>query len=192
MERVVALLNTHQPEEDFGIALQGTVRAKTKLPVKSHTKRRLNAIKISKRNRIAPETLVRNWGISLDAATKTLEATTMKGLRTTLHPTLSRRFRTNDRQLRYRRLSHDMYTDTAEAKVVSYFRKNKYAQIFATRFGWVRVFPMQRKSDAHQAFSLMAQRDGVPPIIVMDGSKEETQGEFRRKANKMDCRVKQT
>ena len=85
-----------------------------------------------------------------------------------------------------------MYTDTAEANVVSYFRKNKYAQIFATRFGWVRVFPMQKKSDAHQAFSLMAQRDGVPPIIVMDGAKEETQGEFRRKAKEMDCRVKQT
>ena len=85
-----------------------------------------------------------------------------------------------------------MYTDTAEAKVVSYFRKNKYAQIFATRFGWVRVFPMQKKSDAHHGFSSMAQRDGVPPILVMDGAKEETLGEFRRKAKEMDCRVKQT
>ena len=192
LQRVVASMSSYQPEEDFGIALQGTVKGKANSPINSHTKRKLHSIKISKRNRISPETLVKNWGISLDSANKTLQATTMKGLRTTLHPTLSRRFRTNDRQLRYRRLSHDMYTDTAEAKVVSYFRKNKYGQIFATRFGWVRVFPMQKKSDAHHGFSSLAQRDGVPPILVMDGAKEETLGEFRRKAKEMDCRVKQT
>ena len=45
--------------------------------------------------------LAENWGIGLETATRTVEATTQRGLRTILHNTLSRRFRTNDRQLRY-------------------------------------------------------------------------------------------
>jgi hypothetical protein len=38
----------------------------------------------------------------------------------------------------------------------------------------------------------MAQRDGVPPVIVMDGAKEQTMGSFRKKAKEMGARVKQT
>ena len=85
-----------------------------------------------------------------------------------------------------------MFTDTLEASVISWFRQNKYAQIFATRFGWTRVYPMKQKSDAHEGLSLLAQRDGVPPNIIMDGSREQTMGEFRRKAREMGCRLKQT
>ena len=43
--------------------------------------------------------LARSWGIGLETAARTIEAMTQKGLRTVLHNTLSRRFRTNDRQL---------------------------------------------------------------------------------------------
>ena len=49
-----------------------------------------------------------------------------------------------------------------------------------------------KKSDAHEGLSLMAQRDGVPFVIVMDGSKEQTLGPFRRKAKEMDCHTVQT
>ena len=49
------------------------------------------------------------WGIGLEAAHCTLECTTLRGIRTVLHPSLSRRFQTNDRQLRYRRLGHDIF-----------------------------------------------------------------------------------
>jgi hypothetical protein len=76
--------------------------------------------------------LAKNWGISLDSAKQTLNVTTQRGVRTTANPSLSRRFRTNDRQLRYRRLRCDMYTDTLDAKTVTSKRGNKYAQIFAT------------------------------------------------------------
>ena len=79
-----------------------------------------------------------------------------------LHPTLSHLFQTNDRQLWYRRLSHDMYTDTLESHVVSWFCRNRYAQVFAIHFGWVRVFPMHTKSEAHEPLSLLAQQDRVP------------------------------
>ena len=51
---------------------------------------------------------------------------------------------------------------------------------------------MKKKSDAHEGLSLLAQRDGVPPSIIMDGSKEQTLGTFRKKAREMGIHVKQT
>ena len=55
-----------------------------------------------------------------------------------------------------------MYTDTLEFCVVSWCCKNRYAQVFATHFGWVRVFLMHTKSEGHELLSLLAQHDGVP------------------------------
>jgi hypothetical protein len=59
-----------------------------------------------------PKRLVRNWGIDLTTARRTIEVTTQRGNRTVWHPKLSRQFRMNDRQLRYRRLGIDCSTDT--------------------------------------------------------------------------------
>ena len=139
----------------------------------------------------APQ-LAKSWGIGLETAARTIEATTQRGLRTVLHNTLSQRFRTNDRQLRYQRLMHEVFTDTLESPVPSWFRQNRYAQVFATRFGWSRVFPMRHKADAHEGLSLLAQCDGAPLRIIMDRSKEQTMGLFRKKAKEMGVHVKQT
>ena len=38
----------------------------------------------------------------------------------------------------------------------------------------------------------MFARDGVPPALILDGSKEQTLGEFRRKAKESTCHVKTT
>lgn len=166
-----------QPEQEFYLALVSRISS-------------LNT-KHSKGS-ITPKDLCLRWGIGLHAAARTIDATRQKGLRTILHPTLSRRFRTNDRQLRYRRLSCEVFADTLEASVPSWHRQNKYAQVFTTRHGWTRVYPIRKKSDAHEGLSLLAQRDGVPLSIVMDGSKEQTMSEFRRKAKEMGCHIKVT
>jgi len=92
---------------------------------------------------------MKRWNIGLKAATQTIQVTTQRGIRTILHPTLARRFRTNDRQLRYRRLPCEMFTDTLEASVVSWQRQNHYAQVFTTRFGWTRIFPIRKQSDTY-------------------------------------------
>ena len=206
-KRIFAALHSipqqEPPEHELGAALEGTafvcwpewgtgksISAKAK---REASVRSVKALKTTKHKyAIGPTVLAKNWGIGLPTARRTLEATTQRGYRTTLHPTLSRRFRTNDRQMRYRRLGHGMFTDTLQAKTVSWFRQNKYAQVFATRFGWVRVYPMRKKSDAHEGLSLMAKRDGVPHTIVMDNSKEQTMGEFCKKAREMGTYVKQT
>jgi hypothetical protein len=84
-----------------------------------------------------------------------------------------------------------MFTDTMESDVMSK-QGNKYAQVFATQFGWTRVYPMAKKSNAHEGLSLLFARDSVPNCLIMDNSKEQTLGQFRAKAREADCWIKQT
>ncbi len=66
------------------------------------------------------------------------------------------------------------------------------AQVYATSFGWTCAHPMKRKGDAHETLSLVFQRDGVPPTMVTDDSKEQTKGEFRQKLKEADCHLQVT
>ncbi len=60
-------------------------------------------------------------------------------------------------------------------------RGNKYAQIFSSNFGWSQAYPMKTKGEAHDALSLMFQLEGIPPLMIMDSSKEQTLGKFCKK-----------
>jgi hypothetical protein len=60
------------------------------------------------------------------------------------------------------------------------------AQVYSTSFGWARAHPMKRKGEADETLSLVFHRDGVPPTMVVDDSKEQTVGEFRRKLREAD------
>jgi len=44
----------------------------------------------------------------------------------------------------------------------------------------------------HEGLSLLFKRDGVPPKIIVDGSKEQTMGTFAKKVRQADCWLKQT
>ena len=171
-------------DENLGLALEAKVCVWSKLlkvgVSRSKTSPKIDHIKLSKK-----------WGISPHKAKRTVKRTTQRGVRTVLHPSLSRRFRTNDRALRYRRMPHPVFGDTLFAGTVSK-RGNNCAEIFVTSFGWTRVFPMKTKGDAHEALSLLFQRDGVPPVCIVDGSKEQVEGDFRRKCKEASCQLKQT
>ena len=108
------------------------------------------------------------WGVGLEAARCTLEFTTQRGLRTVLRLSLSHRFLTNEQQLRYRRLQHDVFGDTLLA-VTKSKRGDKYAEVFVTKFGWSHAFPMANKGDGHEDISLLFQRDRVTPKIIVEG-----------------------
>ena len=84
-----------------------------------------------------------------------------------------------------------MFTDTAQSGTTSK-RGNKYAQIFSMPYGWVRAFPMPKKSCAHEALSTLFKRDGVPTTMVMDGSKEQTLGDFKKKCRQAGCHIRET
>jgi hypothetical protein len=44
-----------------------------------------------------------------------------------------------------------------------------------------KSFSMKKKLDAHEGISILSQRDGVPPILITDGSKEQILGKFWQK-----------
>ena len=134
--------------------------------------------------------LGRRWGISPDKALRTVRCTTQRGIRNTSQNSLTKRIPTNDRSLRYRRLPHQVFADTLISGTTSR-RGNKYAQVFATSFGWTRVYPMSMKGLAHEGLSLLFQRDGVPSACIVDGAKEQTQGAFHRKLREAACQLKQ-
>jgi hypothetical protein len=137
------------------------------------------------------KTLAARWMVSPDCAKRTVQLTTQRGVRTCLNPTLARRFPTNDRMLRYKRLPHTTFTDTMFAGTSSR-SGNKCAQVYSTSFGWARAHPMTRKGEAHETLSLLFHRDGVPPTMVLDGSKEQCNGDFKRKLREADCHLRQT
>ena len=140
---------------------------------------------------IDADVLAEKWMVSPDIARRTLSRTTRRGIRTTAHSSMSRRFRTNDRHMRYKRLRHIMYTDTMKASTPSR-TKDLYAQVFVTGFRWSRAFPMKKKSDAVHALDLMLHRDGAPEKMIMDGSKEQTLGAFKKKCQDAGIHMKQT
>jgi hypothetical protein len=56
--------------------------------------------------------LANNWGIRIKTAKRTRLVTTQRGITWMIHPSLTKIFITNDRQLRYRRLYITCYNDT--------------------------------------------------------------------------------
>jgi hypothetical protein len=53
-----------------------------------------------------------NWGIGIEASKRTHLMTTQRGIAQVIDPSLTKRFKTNDMQLRYRRMYITCYTDT--------------------------------------------------------------------------------
>jgi hypothetical protein len=51
---------------------------------------------------------------------------------------------------------------------------------------------MRLEIEAHEALSLLFHRDGVPNVMVMDGTKAQVEGEIERKLRDAGCHIKQT
>jgi hypothetical protein len=46
---------------------------------------------------------------------------------------------------------------------------------------------MKKEKEAHEALSFLVHRDGVPNVMVTDGSKAQVEGEFRIKLRNSGC-----
>ena len=68
---------------------------------------------------------------------------------------------------------------------------NKYTQIFGTSFHWSRCFPIKKKSEAPEALALLFRQNGVTKNMIVDGSMEHNQGDFKKKCREVDFRLKQ-
>lgn len=138
---------------------------------------------------VSEEDLARYWNIPRRVAEKTLKLTTQRGVRYLNHPCLARRFQSNDRHLRYKRLNVTMFSDTLFSSTASN-RNNKCAQVYATNFGWSSIYPMQRKGDTHETLSSLFSNISVPNEMIVDNAKELVQGEFKRKLKQADYKLK--
>jgi hypothetical protein len=56
----------------------------------------------------------------------------------------------------------------------------------------VKALKMKKEIEAHEALSLLFHRDGVTDVMVMDGSKARTEGQFRRKLRDAGCNTNPT
>jgi hypothetical protein len=134
-------------------------------------------------------TLAMKLGISLEVAKRTHAVTTQRVAKSMIYPRLNQ-WRSTEWNMRYRCLNITLFTDTMFAKIKSK-QQNTAAQIFCTQSGWTMAHPLRREADAHEALYLLAQRGGVSDVLVMDGSKAQTQCEFSSKCREFDIHVKQ-
>ena len=105
------------------------------------------------RHGITLDSLSKKCLISPEAEMRTVQKTTLRGIRKIIHQSLSRRFKNNNRLLRYSRLQHNVFTDKMQAGTVSR-RVNIYDHVYLNEFGWSRAHPIKKKGDAHETFSL--------------------------------------
>jgi len=71
----------------------------------------VSGVTSGKRKGVDAKTLSKRWRIPLKMAQRTIEATTQLAVRSVDVPSLSRRFRTNDRMLRFIRVASDIFMD---------------------------------------------------------------------------------
>ena len=137
--------------------------------VKSNQGKSVDALALSKR-----------WTVSSDRAKNTVRKKIQHRIRTVMNPQMSRRYPSNEGMVRYPRLPHTLFTDIMISGTVSK-RGNKNAQVYGTSFSWTTLLPMKLNSDTHETLPLLFKRDGVPPEMIMDKSKEQLSRNFCNK-----------
>ena len=120
---------------------------------------------------VSPQDLSERWCISIPTAIKTLKNTTQKYLRSAILP-LSRRYRV-DRVFQRKTLSGEWSTDTMYGRCKS-LDGNQYAQVFANKNYFAKLYPMDSKGKAGDALKMFCKEFGVPESLTFDGSKEQT------------------
>ena len=154
----------------------------------SNSTNRYGTIQFNKRKQFDDNTLARRWEIYSDNSRATVKYMTQQRVRSVLYPTLSLQYPTNDRMLQYKLMPHPVFSVTLKAGTKS-ARGNIYGQAYCTSFGWSRFQPMRKKGEAHNNLSMVFTHDDVPPWMIVDNSKEQPLGEFRRKCREADCHL---
>ena len=134
--------------------------------------------------------LAKNWKIGHEVAKKTIDATTQLAVRDFTDSEGGKRIRQSSWVLNFKRINCDVYCDTYYGPCKS-LRGNKFCQIFATPFHFVRAYPMKTRSDVHHALDEWLQQIGVPRVLIPDGAAEMTgpESNFVKKARKVQCPV---
>ena len=117
------------------------------------------------------EDLSEVWGISVQQAQMTLDASTQNHVRSAIMP-LSRRYRV-DRMFEPLRLRCEVATDTMHMRSVG-LHGDRYCQVFGTKFMFAEAYPIQKKSDCHESLRTFMREYGAPSLMISDGASEQT------------------
>ena len=130
---------------------------------------------------INAEQLSKVWRIDLETAEKTLNIVSQNCARTG-DPSMVRNYSTNDRMLRYKRISEYFFMDTffATKKGGKSSRGHTCCQLFVTDKGFVYVVPMRSKGEVLQAVKQFAKEVGAPDAIISDAAGEQKSMELRK------------
>ena len=116
--------------------------------------RTLGALKSQQVNSLTPETLSMMWQIGLKTAKSTINATTHKCIRST--GLLSKRFKTDKSQLRYKQLSRNygkFYVDFLKV-AVKFIRGFMGGMFFCNKLGYKKFFPCTSETQEEYSHSL--------------------------------------
>ena len=101
---------------------------------------KVSAVHGGRHKGVKPSDLAKLWRIDVNTASKTIDITSQRNVRTS-NPKLSRNYGTNNRMLRYKHLKQYFYMDTlfATSKAKKSSRGHTCAQLFVTDKGFVYI-----------------------------------------------------
>ena len=152
----------------------------------------IQSIRSKSRSKVTPEQLSKLWMIGLQTAERTLSATTHKCLRTT--GMLSRRYKTDASQLKYKQLSRvfgTFYCDYLKVGV-KFVRGFIGGTLFTNKIGFKKFYPSQDEKGSTTAYTLRSFIDfvGLPYSLHSDGHSNFAEGPLRKLLRKFG--IKQT
>jgi hypothetical protein len=150
---------------------------KTKLFSRQTRRTRIYALTTTKkRSALTLEILSQRWGIGLNTAKKTLQATTQAGVRNVLAPG---KWKVRQRldHLKFLNLHGQYYTNTMFSKV-KLTRGHKTAQVFTNGHGYDRFYPLPSKRFAGKALMSFIHDAGITQLLISDNSGEQTFADF--------------
>ena len=121
---------------------------------------------------VTAENLSKVWRISEEVAQRTLDVTTQVN-KQDADSSLSRRFGTNDRILRYKQITSLIYTDTFFSKQVISKREFSMMQLFVRAKGFVKVYGMRSEKECINTLKLFCKEVGAPKAFIVDSARTE-------------------
>jgi hypothetical protein len=137
----------------------------------------VSAASTVRKGTVTAKDLADKWFIGLNAAKRTLEQSTQRGVRDFTMTEGYKRMKHTEHQLMYRHIRTSVCTDTMFNKTKS-LKQNTCAQIYVTSFHWTRIYPLRTKADAHLTLDQLHQDVGVFHTIIPDNALELTEESY--------------
>mmetsp|Transcript_10819 Transcript_10819/g.15255 ORF Transcript_10819/g.15255 Transcript_10819/m.15255 type:complete len:529 (+) Transcript_10819:911-2497(+) len=179
------LFSLHDGDTMYDIFVDGTnLNDFENLPIEvSSTLMIVSAVTASNPKKINKTFLSKIWRVKEDDAQKALDQSTILMRKGSMNA-LSKRFPTNDRMLRYRRLNSHFFTDTFFSKVKS-LRGFTCAQVYVSDKGFLDIYLMKRRGEFKQSLHQFCKETGVLIALVCDPSGGQTSNEVKPFCNQV-------